>query len=426
MAVDDILIFGGSGSPKLTRQIGHYLGLAPCLGEVIKFSEGSLFVRILENVRGRHVYLVQSTAFPANDNFMELLFWVDAFRRASAGSVTALIPYFSYAKGDKKDEPRVSIRARVCADAIEAASEGNRARLFKVSKGGLLTRLPVPIECAAYDATFSPNNRYVLAIGVEGVHLRHVSDGSLIRRYTRSNDFTRASFGPDGTVYLSGQKAAQRRSLEGRVLRTFRLKEYVYEHAVSPDGRLLATGVYGVEVWEVASGKLTATLEGELGATYAMAFSKDSSALYTASEYGAVTRYALPLGAPRLLFRAEDIRATLNLEATHLTRYSYKVLGTFRFSDEPSLPVSGTLPTADAPELVQGETFCALPINIGEGRTSWSVCGFPLPSNSSPPVRVFDAIRYTFSSDEEADLAFESGTEDNYKEAYWFVLTQWE
>jgi ribose-phosphate pyrophosphokinase len=67
------------------------------------------------------VYLVQSTVFPANDNFMELLFWLDAFRRASAESVTAVIPYFSYAKGDKKDEPRVSIRARVCADAIEAA-----------------------------------------------------------------------------------------------------------------------------------------------------------------------------------------------------------------------------------------------------------------------------------------------------------------
>ncbi|HET8620676.1 MAG TPA: ribose-phosphate diphosphokinase, partial [Acidimicrobiales bacterium] len=63
----------------------------------------------------------QGTAFPANDNFMELLFWIDALKRASAASVTAVIPYFSYAKGDKKDEPRVSIRARVCADAIEAA-----------------------------------------------------------------------------------------------------------------------------------------------------------------------------------------------------------------------------------------------------------------------------------------------------------------
>jgi ribose-phosphate pyrophosphokinase len=67
------------------------------------------------------VYIVQSTVFPANDNFMELLFWIDALKRASAESVTAVIPYFSYGKGDKKDEPRVSIRARVCADAIEVA-----------------------------------------------------------------------------------------------------------------------------------------------------------------------------------------------------------------------------------------------------------------------------------------------------------------
>ena len=67
------------------------------------------------------MFLIQGTGFPANDNFMELLFWIDALERASAASVTAIIPYFSYAKGDKKDEPRVSIRARVCADAIEAA-----------------------------------------------------------------------------------------------------------------------------------------------------------------------------------------------------------------------------------------------------------------------------------------------------------------
>lgn len=76
---------------------------------------------MLGNVRGRDVFLIQGTAFPANDNFVELLFWIDALKRASAASVTAVIPYFSYAKGDKKDEPRVSIRARVCADAIEAA-----------------------------------------------------------------------------------------------------------------------------------------------------------------------------------------------------------------------------------------------------------------------------------------------------------------
>ena len=118
---DDLVIFGGSGSPKLTLKICEYLNTRPGAGEVLRFSDGNLFVRVRENVRGRHVYLVQSTVFPTNDNFMELLFWTDALKRASAESVTVVMPYFSYAKGDKKDEPRVSIRARVCADAIEVA-----------------------------------------------------------------------------------------------------------------------------------------------------------------------------------------------------------------------------------------------------------------------------------------------------------------
>jgi ribose-phosphate pyrophosphokinase len=119
--VDDMLIFGGSGSPRLTQKICEYLHVQAGASEVLRFSDGNLFVRVKENVRGRRVYLVQATVFPANDNFMELLFWIDALKRASAESVTAVIPYFSYAKGDKKDEPRVSIRARVCADAIEVA-----------------------------------------------------------------------------------------------------------------------------------------------------------------------------------------------------------------------------------------------------------------------------------------------------------------
>src|SRR6267143_3442546 len=116
-----MLIFGGSGSPKLTGKICEYLHVPQGAGEVLRFSDGNLFVRVKETVRGRRVYLVQSTVFPANDNFMELLFWIDALKRASAESVTVVMPYFSYAKGEKKDEPRVSIRARVCADAIEAA-----------------------------------------------------------------------------------------------------------------------------------------------------------------------------------------------------------------------------------------------------------------------------------------------------------------
>jgi ribose-phosphate pyrophosphokinase len=118
---DEPVVVGGSGSPRLTAAICAELGVEPARGETRRFGEGTLFVRVLENIRGRHVYVVQSTVFPTNDNVVELLFWLDACRRASAASVTAVVPYFSYGKGDKKDEPRVSIRARVLADAIEAA-----------------------------------------------------------------------------------------------------------------------------------------------------------------------------------------------------------------------------------------------------------------------------------------------------------------
>ena len=121
MDSEEIMVFSGSGSKKLTASICRYLEIRPRESETLRFSDGNIFVRVLESVRGGNVYLVQSTVFNTNDNFMELLFWIDAFKRASAESVTAIVPYFSYGKGDKKDEPRVSIRARVCADMIEAA-----------------------------------------------------------------------------------------------------------------------------------------------------------------------------------------------------------------------------------------------------------------------------------------------------------------
>ena len=117
----ELKIFAGTASGELAGSICAQLGVELAASESKRFSEGNVFVRVLENVRGRDVYIVQGTENPVNDNFMELLFWIDAFKRASAAQVTAVIPFFSYAKGDKKDEPRVSIRARVCADAIEAA-----------------------------------------------------------------------------------------------------------------------------------------------------------------------------------------------------------------------------------------------------------------------------------------------------------------
>jgi ribose-phosphate pyrophosphokinase len=117
----ELVVLAGSTSPRLAEAICRELDIPVGRGETLRFSDGNLFVRVLENVRGRSVFVVQSTVFPSNASFMELLFWVDACSRASAFSVTAIVPYFSYAKGDKKDEPRVSIRARVCADALEAA-----------------------------------------------------------------------------------------------------------------------------------------------------------------------------------------------------------------------------------------------------------------------------------------------------------------
>jgi ribose-phosphate pyrophosphokinase len=117
----ELKIFAGRASRDLGAALCAEIGIPLAKSETKIFSEGNVFVRVLENVRGRDVFVIQGTEYPVNDNFVELLFWIDALKRASAAQVTAVIPFFSYAKGDKKDEPRVSIRARVCADAIEAA-----------------------------------------------------------------------------------------------------------------------------------------------------------------------------------------------------------------------------------------------------------------------------------------------------------------
>lgn len=114
-----VKIFAGSSSLSFAEKMCKYLGTEIGQSQTINFSEGNTFVKILEKVRDKDVYIVQTIGLRPNDDFMELIFWIDAFKRSSASSVTAIIPYFSYAKGDKKDEPRVSIRARVCADCLE-------------------------------------------------------------------------------------------------------------------------------------------------------------------------------------------------------------------------------------------------------------------------------------------------------------------
>jgi ribose-phosphate pyrophosphokinase len=116
-----IKIFAGSSGRNLALKMCEYLGTQIGDSKTIEFSDGNLFVRVNESIRNKDVFIVQPIGADPNNEFVELLFWIDAFKRASVNSVTAIIPYFSYAKGDKKDEPRVSIRARVCAETIELA-----------------------------------------------------------------------------------------------------------------------------------------------------------------------------------------------------------------------------------------------------------------------------------------------------------------
>jgi len=115
----NIKIFAGSTGVAFAKKMCKYLGAEIGKSEVIHFSDGNIFIRIQETVRDKDVYLVQPIGLDPNNELVEILFWLDAFKRASASTITAIIPYFGYAKGDKKDEPRVSIRARVCADCIE-------------------------------------------------------------------------------------------------------------------------------------------------------------------------------------------------------------------------------------------------------------------------------------------------------------------
>ena len=117
----NISIFAGSSGRVFAERMCKFMGKPLGSSEVITFSEGNTFVRVNESVRDRDVLLVQPIGMHSNNEFVEILFWMDAFKRANAHTVTLVMPYFGYGKGDKKDEPRVSIRARVCAECMELA-----------------------------------------------------------------------------------------------------------------------------------------------------------------------------------------------------------------------------------------------------------------------------------------------------------------
>lgn len=114
-------VFGGRATGELTAAICAHLGMEPGRAEIFKFSNDNTFVRIEENVRGAEVFVVQTSCPPVDEAFMELLILIDALKRASARSVTAVLPYYPYVRSDKKDQPRVPITARLVADLLVTA-----------------------------------------------------------------------------------------------------------------------------------------------------------------------------------------------------------------------------------------------------------------------------------------------------------------
>jgi len=117
----ELKLFSGNANRALAEEIAQYLRVPVSDAEVTRFSDGEIYVQVNENVRGADVFLIQPTCPPVNDTLMELLIMVDAMRRASARRITAVLPYYGYARQDRKVQPRVPISARLVADLLEAA-----------------------------------------------------------------------------------------------------------------------------------------------------------------------------------------------------------------------------------------------------------------------------------------------------------------
>ncbi len=140
-----LVVMGGRSHPGFVEAVCATLGHRVGKTRIRTFSDGAIEVKLEENVRGRDVFIIQSGQERPNDHVMELLFLLDAARRASARSLTAVLPYFPYGKGDKKDEPRVSIRARVVADAIQVAGAG-RVLTMDLHAGQIQGFFEVPVD----------------------------------------------------------------------------------------------------------------------------------------------------------------------------------------------------------------------------------------------------------------------------------------
>lgn len=138
-------IFTGNSNPALAREIVKYLNMSLSKALVTTFSEGEIRVKIEENIRGKDVFVVQSTCPPPNKNLMELLILIDALKRASAKRITAVLPYFGYARQDRKDQPRVPITAKLVANLITTAG-ADRVLTVDLHAGQIQGFFDIPVD----------------------------------------------------------------------------------------------------------------------------------------------------------------------------------------------------------------------------------------------------------------------------------------
>ncbi len=144
-ATETLDLYAGNSNPGLARKIGLYLDVPLGQCEVFEFANENIFVKILDNVREHDVYLVQPTCSPVQKSIMELLIMIDAFKRASAGRITAVVPYYAYGRSDKKDQPRVPITARLIADMISVAG-ADRLLTMDLHQGQIQGFFNIPVD----------------------------------------------------------------------------------------------------------------------------------------------------------------------------------------------------------------------------------------------------------------------------------------
>jgi ribose-phosphate pyrophosphokinase len=138
-------LYTGNANPELARKIGRYLGRELGRAEVFEFANENIFVKIEDNARDRDVFIIQPTCRPVQKSIMELLIMIDAFKRASAGRITAVVPYYAYGRSDKKDQPRVPITARLVADMISVAG-ADRMLTMDLHQGQIQGFFSIPVD----------------------------------------------------------------------------------------------------------------------------------------------------------------------------------------------------------------------------------------------------------------------------------------